>query len=281
MPRLSALLAAAITLAIGAHTPTLAAPKAPAADTVTTTRVAAPARLTARQPDSILRAEEAAKTDLDYTAGEGETYYFDADGKPADKAAAGGYYRKTLGKTADGRLVVQDYYQDGDKPQTAPVILKKGADPRNFASDKVNDSKTVWYRKDGSVKVIQDFKKGTATGRNRYYQNGILALETGSSTLEEDDPYRAAGDVARGARFYYPDGKILALGDMGATGNTDLLCYREDGSPMMRIRTKGGEAEFSAWDSAGKPATREAVANEAQAAMRRILRLITDVQNEA
>ena len=77
-----------------------------------------------------------------------------------DKASAGGYYRKTLGKTADGRLVVQDYYHDGGKPQTAPVILKKGANPHSFAND-INDSKTVWYRKDGSIEAVQEFKDGT------------------------------------------------------------------------------------------------------------------------
>ena len=154
MPQLSTILAAAIALAVGAHTPTIAAPQASAP---TVTEAAAPARLTARLPDSILRAEEAAKINLDYTAAAGDTYYFDADSNPVDKATAGGYYRKTLGKTADGRLVVQDYYQDGDKPQAAPVILKKGANPHSFAND-INDSKTVWYRKDGSIEPYKTLK---------------------------------------------------------------------------------------------------------------------------
>ena len=81
MPQLSTILAAAIALAVGAHTPTIAAPQASAP---TVTEAAAPARLTARLPDSILRAEEAAKINLDYTAAAGDTYYFDADSNPVD-----------------------------------------------------------------------------------------------------------------------------------------------------------------------------------------------------
>ena len=279
MPRLSAILAAAIALAVGAHTPTIAAPQASAP---TVAETAAPARLTARLPDSILRAEEAAKINLDYTAAAGDTYYFDADSNPVDKATAGGYYRKTLGKTADGRLVVQDYYQDGDKPQSAPVILKKDANPHSFAND-INDSKTVWYRKDGSIEAVQDFKDGTPTSRNRYYQKGILALESDIATLEKDDPYNAVGEIARGTRFYYPDGSILAFGDLSKADNSVLLYYRPDGSPLMQQTiSKDGGVTLNIWDKAGKPAANpnSVKKEELEAAMTRALQLLKDVGNE-
>lgn len=277
MPQLSTILAAAIALAVGAHTPTIAAPQASAP---TVTEAAAPARLTARLPDSILRAEEAAKINLDYTAAAGDTYYFDADSNPVDKATAGGYYRKTLGKTADGRLVVQDYYQDGDKPQAAPVILKKDANPHSFAND-INDSKTVWYRKDGSIEAVQDFKDGIPTSRNRYYQKGILALESDIATLEKDDPYNAVGEIARGTRFYYPDGSILAFGDLSKPDVSVLLYYRTDGSPLMRQTVSNGKLDLNIWDSAGKPAASpESVKKEElNAAMTRVLQLLDDVSN--
>lgn len=277
MPRLGTILAAAIALAVGAHTPTLAAPQASAP---TVTEAAVPARLTARLPDDILHAEKAAKTAIDYTAAAGETYYFDANSEPVDKASAGGYYRKTLGKTADGRLVVQDYYQDGDKPQAAPVILKKGANPHSFAND-INDSKTVWYRKDGSIEAVQEFKDGTPTSRNRYYQNGILALESDTATPEKDDPYSAAGELARGTRFYYPDGSLLALGDLSKPDVSVLLYYRTDGSPLMRQTVSNGKLDLNIWDSAGKPAASpESVKKEElDAAMTRVLQLLDDVSN--
>ena len=247
MPRLSTLLAAVITLAIGAHTPILAAPKAPAADTVTTTRVAAPARLTARQPDSILRAEEAAKTDLDYTAGEGETYYFDADGKPADKAAAGGYYRKTLGKTADGRLVAQDYYQDSHSPQTAPFILVKDADPHDFDTTTA-DSKVVWYRKDGSISSVQTFAGGKAQSRMNIYLDGRLAAQMPRPEHldEPDDPYRAAGELADGIRYYHDNGHLLYLYRRYANESSEVL-YDRDGKPLAAWRDRA-DAPFAAWN---------------------------------
>lgn len=278
MPQLSTILAAAIALAVGAHTPTIAAPQASAP---TVTEAAAPARLTARLPDSILRAEEAAKINLDYTAAAGDTYYFDADSNPVDKATAGGYYRKTLGKTADGRLVVQDYYQDGDKPQAAPVILKKDANPHSFAND-INDSKTVWYRKDGSIEAVQDFKDGIPTSRNRYYQKGILALESDAATPEKDDPYNAVGEIARGTRFYYPDGSILAFGDLSKADNSVLLYYRPDGSPLMQQTiSKDGGVTLNIWDKAGKPAANpnSVKKEELNAAMTRVLQLLDDVSN--
>ena len=112
--------------------------------------LAAPARITATLPENILDAKQAATIALDYTPGDEQTWYFDHDGNPTETASPGGYYRKALGQTADGRRVVQDYHQDNNTPQTAPFILKNDSDPHDFNSDNA-DSKTVWYRKDGSI----------------------------------------------------------------------------------------------------------------------------------
>ena len=119
-----------ITLGLAAalvnpEAPRRAEPDSPPA--VAINQLAAPAHMTATWPEDILDATRAAKTDIAYTPGDEQTWYFNAGGSPVDQATAGGYYRKALGKTADGRLVVQDYYQDSGKPQTAPFILKKTA----------------------------------------------------------------------------------------------------------------------------------------------------------
>ena len=118
---------------------------APADDTPTISinTYTLPPRLTATLPDGILRAEQAGIINLDYTPGDEKTYYFDAGGAPVNKATAGGYYRVVLGKTADGRDVIQDYYQDNGKPQTAPIILKKDAKLQDFDSG-MSDSRIVW-----------------------------------------------------------------------------------------------------------------------------------------
>ncbi|WP_048714839.1 hypothetical protein [Cardiobacterium hominis] len=69
--------------------------------------LAAPARITATLPENILDAKQAATIALDYTPGDEQTWYFDHDGNPTETASPGGYYRKALGQTADGRRVGQ------------------------------------------------------------------------------------------------------------------------------------------------------------------------------
>ena len=69
--------------------------------------------------------------------------YFDAEDKPAQQAQAGGFYREILGKTADGRVVAQDLYQDSTTLQTAPFVFTAHDDIRNFESDGNTDSLLV------------------------------------------------------------------------------------------------------------------------------------------
>ena len=227
-----------------------------------------PPRLSGRLPDGILRAEQAGIVNLDYIPGDEKTYYFDADGAPVNKAAAGGYYRVVLGKTADGRDVIQDYYQDNGKPQTAPIILKKDAKLHDFDSG-MSDSRIVWYREDGSVLATQDYKGGADLGRHNYYQNGILAMQSAlpfDIAKEDGDPYAAVGDLNRANRYYYPDGSIMAFEDLEDADNFELLYYRQDGSPLMHFRTSEDDAsDSSTWNANGDYVAEEAVQAEIDA----------------
>ncbi len=215
--------------------------------------LAAPARITATLPENILDAKQAATIALDYTPGDEQTWYFDHDGNPTKTASPGGYYRKALGQTADGRRVVQDYHQDNNTPQTAPFILKNDSDPHDFNSDNA-DSKTVWYRKDGSIEAVQDYRDGAHYGRLNIYQNGRLAAQMpldDSRSDTEDDPYR--GDpIASGLRLYHPNGKPLGYIHADDDGRAEIT-YREDGSPVIAtLRTPDGElSEISSWDKDG------------------------------
>ena len=204
--------------------------------------LAAPARITATLPENILDAKQAATIALDYTPGDEQTWYFDHDGNPTETASPGGYYRKALGQTADGRRVVQDYHQDNNTPQTAPFILKNDSDPHDFNSDNA-DSKTVWYRKDGSIEAVQDYRDGAHYGRLNIYQNGRLAAQMpldDSRSDTEDDPYR--GDpIASGLRLYHPSGKPLGYIHADDDGRAEIT-YREDGSPVIAtLRTPDGK----------------------------------------
>ena len=165
-------------------------------------------------PEDILDAKQAAHNPIDYTPllppATTAPLYADHDGKPVKGSAPGGYYRKTLGNTADGRRVVQDYYQDSDTPQTAPFTLKKDANPRDFSTAAV-DGKIVWYRPDGSIRAIQQYKNGEAVSPLYTYHEGRLAVATPQPGLPFDELYNSAGEISRGLRYYHENGQILAL----------------------------------------------------------------------
>ena len=230
-------------------------PTPPVAQTeVRINQVIAPAHFSATQPAALLDGEQASKTDINYTPHSDEqTWHFDAQGNPAEKASAGGYYRKSLGKTADGRLVVQDYYQDSGKPQTAPFILKENANPHDFSGDN-SDSKTVWYRRDGSLDAIQDYRDGKPFGRLNIYDDGRLVAQFArddEQTEDPADPYNQL-DIAKGIRLYYPSGNIMAFIDYEDDERAELY-YREDGSPFLAtlLGSDGKIKEITSWDKNG------------------------------
>ena len=201
--------------------------------------LAAPARITATLPENILDAKQAATIALDYTPGDEQTWYFDHDGNPTETASPGGYYRKALGKTADGRRVVQDYYQDSNTPQTAPFTLKKDADPRDYTTGAV-DGKITWYRPDGSILAIQQYRNGAPISRLNHYRDGRLAVqsEQPAGVAETDDPYSTAGEASQGRRYYYASGQLLALEYSRnglSCGNHDCewaILYDNNGRPL-------------------------------------------------
>ena len=215
-----------------------------------------PQRLDVKLPDSIRLAEQAAKlATLDYTPGEGKTYYFDAKGNKAEKPVQDGYYRKILGKTADGRTVVQDFYQDSDKPQIAPSILRQGAAEDDFSGD-LSDSTLVHYNRDGSVSAIVPLQDGKATGHPALYHNGVLTIqaplpEGGSDT---NDPFTAlAAYATTHGRMFYPDGTLMAMipsGDSKDAATSAL--WRADGSLLMSQRKQGDKDDATFWSTDGK-----------------------------
>ncbi|MDO4693838.1 MAG: hypothetical protein Q4A62_04310 [Eikenella sp.] len=212
-------------------------------------------------------AAEAEAAALGYTpASAKQTLYFTVGGRPAEQAAAGGFYREILGRTADGRLVVQDFYQDIAKRQTAPFVLSAGAEPKDFSTD-VMDSKGVWYRPDGSLFYLQDYRNGKETGPATYYQDGLPLMQThnmGSRSL-----------------FFYNDGKLMAellvKNPESADIEQTLTLFRTDGSAILRVLTRGSEAvSTEAWDAAGQAAPMEATRMESTPLLDRVEELQTN-----
>ena len=220
------------------------------------------------QPASVYDAATAAKTDITYTP------YPSAKNIPANNG-----HRKILGETADGRLVIQDYYQNSDHPRTAPYILNRYGDPR--ATIIINaDSKLVWYNQDGSVHAIQHYHDGQPAGYLSYYRNGRLVAQKPRPGSDHDF-YGIGGKATAGTRYYYDDGHFLALEyQYGRIGScyTALLClegeslYAPDGTPLLAWRSEQSGDIYSSqsWNSlnntpAGQQAARRQSINAALA----------------
>ena len=218
------------------------------------------------QHASTYDAATAAKTDITYTP-----YH------PAKDIPANNGHRKILGETADGRLVIQDYYQNSDRPRTAPYILNRYGDPQ--ATLVINaDSKLVWYNQDGSVYAIQHYHDGQPAGYLSYYRNGRLVAQKPRPGSDHDF-YGIGGKATAGTRYYYDDGHFLALEyQYGRIGRcyTALLClegeslYAPDGTPLLAWSSEqsGDIYEHHSWNSlnstpAGQQAARRQSINAA------------------
>lgn len=200
------------------------------------------------QPASTYDAATAAKTDITYTP------YPSAKNIPANNG-----HRKILGETADGRLVIQDYYQKSDRPRTAPYILNRYGDPQ--ATLIINaDSKLVWYNQDGSVYAIQHYHDGQPAGYLSYYRNGRLVAQK-ARPGNDNDFYAAIGAISSaGTRYYYDDGHILALEyhhgrvgscNMGAYCKEGETLYAPDGTPLIAWQSiqSGNNITHQSWNT--------------------------------
>ncbi|MDO4643099.1 MAG: hypothetical protein Q4A74_04600 [Cardiobacteriaceae bacterium] len=223
-------------------------------------QIAKPDTIISALPDELMYAEKAAKINLEYSPTEKQTIYFNANGEKSDHPENNGYYREVLGKTEDGRIVAQDYYQNDNKPQTAPFIIVKDADIGDF-SNAVTDSKVVWYRPNNSIYAVQDFHDGKATSRMNIYENGILAAQMERpEDVNEDDPYIAVGAMSAGLRLFYPDGKLLSIAYTDDYQYIEYL-YRPDGTPILasHMNLQTGLRNFGTWDDAGNPVEQNAI----------------------
>jgi len=209
------------------------------------------------QPASVYDAATAAKTDITYTP------YPSAKNIPANNG-----HRKILGETADGRLVIQDYYQNSDRPRTAPYILNRYGDPQILTINA--DSKLVWYNQDGSVYAIQHYHDGQPAGYLSYYRNGRLVAQKPRPGSDHDF-YGIGGKATAGTRYYYDDGHFLALEyQYGRIGScyTALLClegeslYAPDGTPLLAWSSEqsGDIYEHHSWNTLNTTPARQQAA---------------------
>ena len=176
-------------------------------------------------------------------AKEKTVYYFNSDSQIASAPSNEGYYRELLGKTADGKRVVQDFYQSSQTPQTSPFVLKNDADIESFDSDG-SDGQIVWFSRGGDVAQIGDFKQGASDNIIVNVRRGkaVLAMEKTSQGLTHyilDDNAQIAsvvnkqGDTIR-AIVFYPNGSAMFQGDIAASGGkfNTAYCWNEAAQPI-------------------------------------------------
>lgn len=229
-----------------------------------------PLRVDNTLPEAILDANRAAAQggSITYIAGEAQTFYYDADGKKSAQPAPGGYFRKVVGKTADGRIVAQDFYQDSGKPQTRMFILRADAAADDFRTE-MADSPVVSYGRDGTIiRVDYPVQADKSTHRAASYVEGRLLMQDAlpPGVSDPDDPLRELQGLAEYYRYYYPDGRLLSLKTDEKNGDGIRAAYRADGSLLMARGTKADGKTETWWSADGKPlekgtaARREAIA---------------------
>ena len=216
-----------------------------------------PLRVDNTLPEAILDANRAAAQggSITYIAGEAQTFYYDADGKKSAQPAPGGYFRKVVGKTADGRIVAQDFYQDSGKPQTRMFILRADAAADDFRTEMADSPVATYGRDDVIIRVDYPVQADNTTHRAANYVEGRLlsqdALPPG--TRDPDDPLRELQGLAGYYRYYYPDGRLLLLKTDEKNGDGIRAAYRADGSLLMARGTKADGKTETWWSADGKP----------------------------
>ena len=215
-----------------------------------------PLRVDNTLPEMLLDANRAAaQGGTTYIAGEAQTFYYDADGKKSAQPAPGGYFRKVVGKTADGRIVAQDFYQDSGKPQTRMFILRADAAADDFRTE-MADSPVATYGRDGAIiRVHYPVRADNTTHRTADYVEGRLLMQDAlpPGTHDPDDPLRELQGLAGYYRYYYPDGRLWSLKTDEKNGDGIRAAYRADGSLLMARGTKADGYPKMWWSADGKP----------------------------
>lgn len=170
-------------------------------------------------------------------------YYFGSDGKIASAPNTEGYYREWLGTTADGKRVVQDFYQSSQTPQTTPFVLENDANIESFDSD-VSNGRIVWFTRGGDVAQIGDFAKGEWSNALVSIRHGkaVLAVEKtreGMAFYTLDDNAKISAIVAEQGNatrttLFYPNGSAMFQGDIAAGADKlhTAYCWNEAAQPI-------------------------------------------------
>ena len=150
--------------------------------------------------------------------------YFSADGEFGQEKSINGYMRKYLGKTAEGKSVLQDFYAINGKPQTSPFVLFDDAGLEDWNSLQYTEGDIVFYNADGTVSARATLKEGQYVGSNtQYHGNGKVFLK---------EQYNPSSEITSTAYFDEAEKPLFAftIDNTGDDYKIDVKVYDEAGT---------------------------------------------------
>ncbi|MDO4693597.1 MAG: hypothetical protein Q4A62_03085 [Eikenella sp.] len=181
--------------------------------------------------------------------------YYNADGELAQQPMRGGYYRMLLGRNAEGKAVVQDFYQDSQSKQINAVVIPDDKDLQNF-DVAASEGRTIWYTPEGRVTNFVDIQNGKSLRSGYYDEQGRLALSI-------------AGDPQSGIwsmTGFYESGKPIFIVHT-QNNRSDNLYFYESGGKMAQINQIESKVLF--WKEDGSSAENGEIADVLQKTLER------------
>ena len=217
----------------------------------------------ARADQLSARTEQAAAAVRQREAKENIIAYYDADGDVAERPMKGGYYRVLLGRTAEGRAVVQDFYQDSRTKQINPVVIGKDSELKNFSSD-VIEGLVVWYTPEGRLTNFSEMHNGKRLRAAMYGENGQLAVSIVGEHDVKDTPFELRG--------FYENGKPMfdIIHNHTDNGIVRTYYYANGNKLMQQSVGKEDAAKNEYWKEDGSSATAEEVQTQIREAFQRM-----------
>jgi len=167
-----------------------------------------------------------------------------------------------LGRTADDRAVVQDFYQDSRTKQINPVIIAKDSELKNFSSD-VIEGLVVWYTPEGRLTNFAEIHDGKSQRAGMYAENGQLVLSIVGEPDVKDTPFEMKG--------YYENGKpMFELIDNHTENGLIRTYYYANGNKLMQSVGKEDAVKTEFWKEDGSSATAEEVQTQLREGLQRV-----------
>ena len=172
--------------------------------------------------------------------------YYDNNHLESAKPAKGGYYRMLLGRTAAGRAVIQDFYQDNGMRQISPVIIPDDTKLKLSTPLEIGlNGKMAVYSRKGRLQSIG------------LYENGRVVEEWTYDLKDRLISHTYGTQRSANRAIYGENGKLLHNLTYQANTGIESKFYRPDGSLMYTARYDKATDKQSILDAQVNPASQE------------------------